>query len=147
MYQLELNRRWRKLTYTIGELKLPNSDTRFCNTLEDRDRDLNKNGIFDFGEKKVPGHTAIPVGRYKIIFNFSPALSGKYDNKPLPLLLNVPHFSGIRIHAGNTNADTKGCILVGENKQVGKLLNSRKWFWKLYNIIFPYRDDLWINIY
>lgn len=147
MYQIELNRKYRKATYTIGELYLPDSKIKFCDTLEDRDRDVNKNGIFDCGEVKVPGETAIPNGRYKIVFNYSPTMSQKYGGKFLPLLLNVPNFSGVRIHAGNTNKDTRGCILVGENKQVGKVINSKAVFWKLYPILWNEKDDLWINIY
>lgn len=147
MYQIELNRKYRKATYTIGELYLPDSRVKFCDTLEDRDRDLNRNGIFDCGEVKIPGETAIPNGRYKIIFNYSSTMSYKYDGKFLPLLLNVPNFSGVRIHAGNTNKDTRGCILVGENKQIGKVINSKAVFWKLYPILWNKKDDLWIKIY
>ena len=84
----------------------------FCDTLEDRCRDLDK-------EKKVMNETAIPEGTYEVIVN----VSARFKRK-LPLLLDVPHFSGIRIHRGNTDKDTSGCILVGENKQPGRVINS-----------------------
>ena len=84
----------------------------FCDTFEDRCRDLDK-------EKKVMNETAIPEGTYEVIVN----VSARFKRK-LPLLLDVPHFSGIRIHRGNTDKDTSGCILVGENKQPGRVINS-----------------------
>ena len=106
----ELNRITRKLSYTIGRLFVDGK--YFCDTLEDRCRDLDK-------EKKVMNETAIPEGTYEVIVN----VSARFKRK-LPLLLDVPHFSGIRIHRGNTDKDTSGCILVGENKQPGRVINS-----------------------
>jgi len=85
---------------TTGDLYL---DGRWlCYTLEDVVR-----------EKKIKGQTAIPAGIYKVTVNWS----GRF-NRPLPLLLDVPQFSGVRIHAGNTASDTDGCILIG--KELGK---------------------------
>lgn len=107
---LELNRIAKKPLYTIGRLFVDGK--YFCDTLEDRCRDLDK-------EEKVMNETAIPEGTYEVIVN----VSVKFKRK-LPLLLNVPHFTGIRIHRGNTDKDTFGCILVGENRQVGRLINS-----------------------
>lgn len=100
-------------TYTIGKMYL--DDVYFCDTLEDKVRDLTK-------ETKVPGKTAIPAGTYKVILNLSPRFG-----RVLPRLLDVPHFDGILIHRGNTDKDTAGCILVGENKEVGKVINSTKY--------------------
>lgn len=62
---------------------------------------------------KVPGATAIPTGRYEIAVTFSARFQ-----KPLPLLLNVPNFEGVRIHPGNTAADTEGCLLPGKYRDV-----------------------------
>jgi hypothetical protein len=83
---------------TIGVLSV-NGKTE-CFTLEDKVRAI-----------KLPGKTAIPSGIYEITITFSDRFK-----KPLPLLLNVPNFTGIRIHSGNTAADTEGCILVGQTE-------------------------------
>lgn len=117
-----------KGTYTIGKLYI--NGEYFCDTLEDKVRDLNKNGVFDNGEKKIYGQTAIPYGTYNVKWTYS----NKFK-KYMPLIENVPSFAGIRIHAGNSSADTQGCILVGENKAVGKVLNSKNTVNKLYPII------------
>ena len=85
---------------TIGEFYIDNNF--HCYTLEDIVR---PDGV------KVFGETAIPKGRYEVLVN----LSARFK-KEMPLLLNVPGFEGIRIHSGNTAADTHGCILVGKNK-------------------------------
>lgn len=97
-------------TYTIGRLFI--DGVKLCDTLEDQVRDLPR-------ETKVPGKTAIPEGRYKVIVNRSPKFK-----RMLPRLLDVPHFDGILIHRGNTAADTAGCILPGENRIVGRVVNS-----------------------
>lgn len=117
-----------KPTYTIGKMYIDGK--YFCDTLEDTVRDLNKNGKFDNGEKKIYGKTAIPYGKYDVKWTYS----NKFK-KYMPLLMNVPSFEGIRIHSGNTAEDTQGCILVGENKAVGKVLNSRNAVNKLYQLI------------
>ena len=97
--------------YTAGRLYV---DGRlFCDTLEDRVRDLDK-------EEKVPGRTAIPAGTYRVVFNWSPKFG-----RNLPRLLNVPCFEGILIHPGNTADDSAGCILVGRATAAGRLTESR----------------------
>ena len=126
--KLTLKRIALRSTYTIGKLYI--DDVYFCDTLEDTVRDTNKSGKFDNGEQKVKGKTAIPYGTYEIKWTYSPRFK-----KHTPQLMNVPSFEGIRVHAGNTSADTEGCLILGENKQVGKVLNSRATINKFYQII------------
>lgn len=126
--KLTLKRIALRPTYTIGKLYI--DDVYFCDTIEDTVRDLNKNGKFDNGEKKIHSKTAIPYGTYEIKWTYSPRFK-----KHTPQLMNVPSFEGIRIHAGNTSADTEGCLILGKNKQVGKVLNSRATINKFYPII------------
>lgn len=126
--KLTLKRIALKPTYTIGKLYI--DDNYFCDTLEDTVRDLNKDGKFDNGEKKIKGKTAIPYGTYEIKWTYSPRFK-KYT----PQLMNVPQFEGIRIHAGNTNVSTSGCLLLGENKKVGMVLNSKATIAKFCPII------------
>ena len=104
--KLLLKRIAQKPDYTIGRLYIDGQ--YFCDTLEDTVR-----------EKKIMHKTAIPEGTYEVIVNRSPKFK-----RDLPRLLNVPNFEGILIHRGNTPNDTSGCILVGENKVKGKLVNS-----------------------
>ena len=126
--KLKLNRIALRKTYTIGKLYIDGK--YFCDTLEDAVRDTNKSGKFDNGEKKVKGKTAIPYGIYEIKWTYSPRFK-KYT----PQLMNVPQFEGIRIHAGNSSTDTEGCLLLGQNKKVGMVLNSRATINKFYPII------------
>ncbi len=109
--KLRLVRRFKGDTYTIGSLSV--NGEKFCDTLEDRVRDLAG------GEAKVPGETAIPEGRYRVIVNRSPKFG-----RDLPRLLDVPMFEDVLIHRGNTAEDSAGCILVGENKEKGKVIHS-----------------------
>ena len=124
-----LNRIAKKAKYTIGKLYI--NDQYFCDTLEDTDRGLTQSMTEQqIGSKKVYGETAIPTGTYRIIISYS----NKFK-KQMPLLLNVPGFAGIRIHSGNTEKDSLGCILVGKNKSVGKVLESRNTYSKLFSIL------------
>ena len=123
--RLELKRKALKPTYTIGDLFV--DGVFFCNVLEDVVRDLNKDGdLNDAGEAKVWGESAIPYGTYTVILTYSNRFK-----KVLPLLENVKGFEGIRIHPGNTAADTHGCLLVGKNTEVGKITESKATFAKL----------------
>lgn len=130
--KLKLKRIARKETYTIGKLYI--DDQYFCDTLEDKDRGLSQNDqLSDIKSKKVNGETAIPTGEYNITMNvISPRFKNRVWAKPyngkVPRLLNVPGFDGVLIHPGTTSADTHGCILVGQNKQVGKVVNSQTTF-------------------
>ena len=81
-----------------------------CDTLEDRVRK----------GKKVKHTTAIPEGTYRVVLT----MSNRFK-RLLPLLIDVPDFEGVRLHSGNSEDDSSGCILPGENKVVGKVLNSR----------------------
>ena len=124
-----LNRIAKKAKYTIGKLYI--NDKYFCDTLEDTDRGLTQSMTEQqIVSKKVYGETAIPTGTYRIIISYS----NKFK-KQMPLLLNVPGFAGIRIHSGNTEKDSLGCILVGKNKAVGKVLESRDTYSKLFSIL------------
>lgn len=117
--EILLKRIAKKDTYTIGKFYI--DGVYQCDTLEDKDRGLSKDmPLEDIKKNKVYGKTAIPVGKYQVVWTYS----NKFK-KSLPLLLNVPGFEGIRIHSGNTDADTYGCPLLGENKVVGKVINSR----------------------
>ena len=99
----------------IGELYI---DGKFeCFTLEDIERPL-----------KIAGVTAIPRGHYEIVITFSARFG-----KPLPLLLNVPGFDGVRIHTGNTSTNTEGCVLVGKSRTNNSITQSRDAF----NVLFP----------
>ena len=125
--ELTLKRIAKKAAYTIGRLAIDGEP--FCDTLEPTWRD------YQHGRRKVPGHSAIPEGRYPVVITFSPRFQ-----QWLPLLLNVPRFEGIRIHAGNTAQDTQGCILPGRNLQVGHVLDSRIWLHRLKKRIVEAKD-------
>jgi hypothetical protein len=117
MIKLLLKRIARKPGYTIGKLFVDGE--YFCDTLEDTDRLDEGMSLDEIKKLKQPGQTAIPEGSYKVIVNVSPKFK-----RLLPRLVNVPGFDGVLIHRGNTAKDTAGCILVGENKKVGMVLNS-----------------------
>lgn len=135
--KLELERRWKKATYTIGRLYV--DGVFFCNTLEDRDRGLKQTDPVTYIKaRKVYGETAIPTGTYGVSMNTtSPKYAAvswywKLCQGKMPRLLAVPGFDGILIHPGNDALDTFGCILVGRNTKVGKLTESKDTFQKLY---------------
>lgn len=107
--RISIERKYRRPTYTIGRLSVDGEP--FCDTLEDPVRAPGQ---------KIPGDTAVPAGAYEVILTRSPRFK-----RVLPLLLDVPGFTGVRIHAGNTPADTEGCILVGQNTLRGMLTQSR----------------------
>ena len=150
--ELILERIAKKKTYTIGHLYIAKEPVgnnpglgqpltkgpQICDTLEPTWRDY-KNGAY-----KVKGRSAIPEGRYAVVISFSPKFK-----QWLPILLGVPKFDGIRIHAGNTAADTEGCILVGKNKLVGQVVDSRIWLHRLKQKIVEAKgrgEPVWITI-
>ena len=135
--KLTVLRKYKKGTYTIGLLLVDGN--YFCETLEDTDRGLKQtDSLQTIRERKVYGETAIPTGEYTVRMDIvSPKYAAVewYRNLCkgyMPRLMNVPGYDGVLIHPGTTALDTLGCILVGENKAKGKLLNSRATFSKLY---------------
>lgn len=150
--ELILERIAKRRTYTIGRLYIRRqvvdeyltgtADDYFCDTLEPTWRDY-KNGAY-----KVKGRSAIPEGRYAVVISYSPKFK-----QWLPILLGGPEFNrkwqGIRIHAGNTAKDTEGCILVGKNKLVGQVVDSRIWIHRLKQKIVEAKgrgEPVWITI-
>lgn len=115
-----LQRHALKAGYTIGRMEI--NGRYFCDTLEDTDRGLRENMTEDeIAALKVKGATAIPTGTYRIDMQTRSPRFGRV----LPRLVSVKGYAGVLIHSGNTAADTDGCILVGENRERGKVLNSR----------------------
>ena len=138
----------KRKTYTIGRLAIRKevndeylagtADEYFCDTLEPTWRD------YAHGGRKIKGRSAIPEGRYAVVISWSPKMKAW-----LPILLGVPNFEGIRIHAGNTAEDTAGCILVGKNKLVGQVVDSRIWLHRLKQKIVEAKgrgEAVWITI-
>lgn len=130
--------------YTIGKLYIDNK--YFCDTIEDIDRKLHKDMNLNLIKKtKVYGKTAIPVGTYKLnMTTTSPkfgrtAWAKKYGGK-VPRILDVPGFSGILIHPGNTAEDSHGCILVGKNDVKGKVTNSTNTWYALMEVLKEYKE-------
>lgn len=108
MAKVEIKRTFKGAEYTIGKLYIDGA--YFCDTLEDTVRT---------GEK-IAGKTAIPAGTYKVKITWSPRFK-----RYLPEILNVPNFSGVRIHAGNSALDTEGCVLLGLNKVKARVVCSK----------------------
>ena len=150
--EIILERIAKRKHYTIGRLSIRRvvddeflageAQEYFCDTLEPTWRDYLK------GAYKVKGRSAVPEGRYAVVISWSPKMK-----QWLPLLLGGPEFNrkwkGIRIHAGNSAKDTEGCILVGENRQVGRVLNSRLWLRRLKQRITDARERdeaVWLTV-
>ena len=142
---ITLKRIYCKGTYTLGALQIQTESNKeflmnryFCDTLEPHTIDWRR-------EEKIAGKTAIPTGRYRVMMSYS-----KTYKRRMPFLQNVPHFTGIMIHTGNSVDDTRGCILVGkavrpqkpeeenpsgEATVIGRLTDSRIMFNRLYELI------------
>lgn len=138
--ELLLKRRYRNDKYTIGDLYI--DGVLFSNVLEDTDRGLTDDMTEEQIKKiKVYGKTAIPTGRYKVEVTYSPKFK-----RYLPILLNTKGFTSIRIHSGNTPEDTLGCLLIGFNKEKGKVLNSRVTSDKLTALLRNCEEEIHITI-
>ena len=159
--ELILERIAKRKTYTIGRLYIRRrvddeylagtADDYFCDTLEPTWRDY-ANGAY-----KVKGRSAIPEGRYAVVISFSPKFK-----QWLPILLGVPKFEGIRIHAGNTanpaierekaeftSASEREQGRPEVNREVGKVLDSRIWVHRLKQKIVEAKnrgEPVWITI-
>ena len=161
--ELVLVRIAKRKTYTIGKLYIKEQImdeylageklTYFCDTLEPTSLELkttvSKEAVLR-SPKKAEGLKpfAIPEGRYAVVITWSPKFK-----MWLPVLLGGPAFNhlfkGIRIHMGNTAADTAGCILVGRNQLVGQVVESRKWLYELKQKIVEAKDKgeaVWLTI-
>jgi hypothetical protein len=111
--------------------------TEMCYTLED---------IVRPDGEKVHGETAIPAGRYRVDVTFS-----HHFQRDLPLLMDVPNFEGVRIHPGNTDADTEGCILVGTyiGPEGNAITESRAAFDRVFPEIrdaIEHGEEVWIEV-
>ena len=150
--ELLLTRIAKRKTYTIGRLAIVEevideystgtAERYFCDTLEPTWRD------YEHGAYKVKGRSAIPEGRYAVVISYSPKFK-----QWLPILIGGPEFNrkwqGIRIHDGNCSEDTEGCILVGRNREVGKVLDSRIWVHRLKQKIVEAKgrgEAVWLTI-
>ena len=161
--ELVLTRIAKRMTYTIGRLAIiekvddeylaGSKETFFCDTLEPPVLEMKTSVPMD-AVLRSPAKlaslkpVAIPEGRYAVVITWSPKFK-----MWLPILLGGPDFNhlfkGIRIHMGNTVADTAGCILVGRNQLVGQLLESRKWLYELKQKIVEAKnrgEPVWLTI-
>ena len=133
--KIEVNRIFKASNYTIGELSVNNNYV--CDTLEDKVR---------VDGEKVYAETAIPTGTYTLALSYSNRFK-----KVMPEILNVPNFSGIRIHCGNSSKDTEGCLLVGkwDGKTENWISDSKNSYNKLYPLLeeaFNKKENITITI-
>ena len=137
--KLLLDRIYKGPNYTIGKLYI--NGIYECDTLEDVDRGLTSQMLLDeIKAKKIYGNTAIPTGTYIVNMNtVSPKFKDRIWAKPyngiLPRLEKVLGYEGVLIHVGNKAEDTLGCILVGENKVKGQVINSTATFYELMTVL------------
>ena len=138
--KLEVIRKWKKDTYTIGKMYV--NGVEFSDTIEDKDRDLsNDMSEQEIKSKKVYGQTAIPVGTYEIKMTYSPKFANrvwakKYGSQVLEIM-NVKGYAGVRIHPFNTAEESLGCIAVGKNTVKGKVTSSTTYYLKLMDMVYP----------
>lgn len=139
--ELLLNRRWKKDTYTIGELFI--NGKKFSETCEDKDRGLKDSmSVTEIKSRKVYGKTAIPTGTYELKMTYSAKFATrswarKYNGKVVEIT-NVKGYQGVRIHPFNTSAESLGCVAPGRNLEKGKVLQSTAYYTQLVdNYILP----------
>lgn len=149
--ELLLIRRYKGEKYTIGDLYI--NGEKFCNTLEDTDRNLTQETpLSEIQKIKIPRETAIPTGKYNITLDVKSPTFSKYSfyqevcSGKLPRLLDVPGFDGILIHVGSTAENSSGCILIGDNTSVGMLTNGKERFKELYSKLLEDKDNITITI-
>lgn len=127
--KIEIKRLWKKSNYTIGKVYIDGK--YFSESLEDKDRGLTSTMPLEEIKKiKVKDNTAIPIGTYQVLYTYSPRFK-----RMLPLIDNVLGYEGVRFHAGNSIADTSGCILLGKNTKVGMVTESRVTCNNFYKLI------------
>lgn len=145
--EILVTRKWKGKNTTISTLTVNGMPFNFV--LEDTDRGLDSMmSLEEIKELKVYGNTAIPTGTYKVTVNYSPRFKRK-----MPILLDVPGFSGIRIHAGNRHTNTEGCLLPGMSYYLEDsdyvISNSRVITDRLENAInnaLARKETIWITI-
>ena len=150
--KLLLKRIAKRDTYTIGKLYIDGQ--YFCDTIEDKDRGLKQSmSLSEILRLKIQNKTAIPTGTYKITINVvSPRFSKKdfyiqnANKGRVPRLLNIPGFDGVLMHVGTDENSSSGCIIVGKNKIVGKVLESKDTFIKLYKKLQTSANNITITI-
>ena len=127
---IRIDRKWKKAEYTISKVYI-NGRYFGCNALEDTDRGLLQTmQITELQRRKIKGKTAIPRGYYDVRITYSP----KYK-RMMPLVVDVPAFSGIRLHSLNKPEDSEGCIGFGKNDKVGWISDSKYWTDKICRLI------------
>lgn len=120
------------IPYTISELFVEGRADRLCYTLEDKVR---------IDQPKVPGQTAIPGGRFRIIVDMSQRFKIF-----MPHILDVPGFTGIRMHKGVKAEDTEGCLLVGMKRGINTISDCTPAFSAVMQALYAYKGQAWIDI-
>lgn len=142
--EIKVRRKWLTEQSTISELTitrpgLPDVGGMF--TLEDKAREVFGRPV---AEWKIPGKTAIPAGRYRVVLSMS-----RRFGKVTPEILGVPGFSGVRMHPGNVAADTEGCVLPGLTRGNDFIGQSVKAYERIYPIIseaIAAGQEVWLDI-
>lgn len=151
--EILVDRKWKRDSYTISNLYTDGE--WFCNVCEDKDRGLrNTDSVEHIRNVKAahPKETAIPSGRYRITFTYSPKFSGKpYAIKGMiPLINGVKGFSSIRMHAGRNAGWSEGCLLIGRNTVKGGLGPDTeevccRLFQRMYHA-WEWKEEIWLTV-